>query len=165
MLKIKGKCCKKRNKEKKECKIIQEKEEEKIIQEKEECKIIQEKKECKIIQEKEDNLCFICFDLQKEDEYPIEMKHHDLFIKNCNCNGFTHKSCLEVWYSASSKKCPICRTDLKSKVFEIENANYVEPINENKFHNTIIIIIFIYLYLLYKSIILLKEILFDTRLR
>jgi len=161
MLKIKGKCCKKKNKEKK---IIEEKEHQ-IIEEKEH-QIIEEK-EHQIIEEKEDNCCFICFDIQKEDEYPIEMKHQDLFIKNCNCNGFTHKSCLEVWYSASSKKCPICRTDLKSKVFENENENenYVETINENNIHNTIIVIIFIYLYLLYKSIILLKEILFDTRLR
>ena len=149
MLKIKGKCCKKKNKEKK---IIEEKEHQII-----------EEKEHQIIEEKEDNCCFICFDLQKADEYPIELKHQDLFIKNCNCNGFTHKSCLEVWYSASSKKCPICRTDLKSKV--IKNENYVETINENNIHNTIIVILFIYLYLLYKSLILLKEILFDTRLR
>lgn len=120
-------------------------------------------------EQKEEPCCFICFEVQKKDEYPIELKHQDLCIKMCNCNGFIHLSCLELWYrtcinkNINTTKCPICRTEMKNKVLknENENENYGNFVNEDNSYIIVIFMVSIYLSLIYKFIIFIK-ILFDN---
>jgi hypothetical protein len=64
----------------------------------------------------EKNECFICFEIIIEDELePIQLKNQKLYIKNCNCNGYVHKMCLDKWYNTNNK-CPICRENINKKV-------------------------------------------------
>lgn len=56
----------------------------------------------------EENECFICFEIQKIEEFPIRLKNQALFLKFCSCDGWIHDSCLKVWFDAN-EKCPICR--------------------------------------------------------
>jgi hypothetical protein len=56
----------------------------------------------------EQNECFICFEIQKSEEFPIRLKNQTLFLKFCSCDGWIHDSCLKVWFNAN-EKCPICR--------------------------------------------------------
>jgi hypothetical protein len=53
--------------------------------------------------------CFICYETIFEDEVnPIKLNSNTNYIKNCKCDVFMHKKCLDIWY-AKNKKCPICR--------------------------------------------------------
>ena len=52
--------------------------------------------------------CFICFELQKAEEIPIQLKHQTIFLKFCSCDGWIHNSCLKIWFDIN-EKCPICR--------------------------------------------------------
>jgi hypothetical protein len=52
--------------------------------------------------------CFICYETIIDDLQPIKLNSNNYYIKKCNCNGFIHKNCLDIWYS-KNKKCPVCR--------------------------------------------------------
>ncbi len=53
--------------------------------------------------------CFICYETVFEDELnPIKLNSNTTYIKYCDCDVFTHKKCLNIWYE-KNKKCPICR--------------------------------------------------------
>ena len=54
------------------------------------------------------NICFVCLEVkdQFENEYCITL-HNNLYIKVCRCNGWIHKSCLNIWYN-QKKQCPVC---------------------------------------------------------
>jgi hypothetical protein len=83
------------------------------------------------------NICFVCLEVedQFENEYCITL-HNSLYIKVCKCNGWIHKSCLNIWYN-QNKQCPVClckmieKTELTDsiiyskvkKIFEIVNLN------------------------------------------
>ena len=60
------------------------------------------------IEPPEQNECFVCFEIQKLEEFPICLKNQTLFLKFCSCNGWIHNSCLQEWFNAN-EKCPICR--------------------------------------------------------
>ena len=47
--------------------------------------------------------CFICYE-----PYTISLKTQAIYNKLCNCDGWIHKRCLDIWYK-TQKKCPICR--------------------------------------------------------
>jgi len=53
--------------------------------------------------------CFICFETTCENELsPMKLNSKNFYIKKCNCDGFIHKKCLDIWYNAN-QKCPVCR--------------------------------------------------------
>jgi len=71
------------------------------------------------------NECFICFEIQKEQEIPIQLKHQTIFLKICQCDGCIHDSCLKVWFNIN-EKCPICRTIMfKNDFLEFEYGFYI----------------------------------------
>ena len=88
------------------------------------------------------NICFVCLEVKDlcENEYCITL-HNNLYIKVCACNGWIHKSCLNIWYN-QNKQCPVClckmiqKTETKDvtcssiyskikKIFEFVNLNIV----------------------------------------
>jgi hypothetical protein len=57
--------------------------------------------------------CFVCLETSFEDElHPIKLNTSIFYIRDCNCNGYIHKKCLDIWYN-TNKKCPICRKHLQ----------------------------------------------------
>jgi len=56
--------------------------------------------------------CFICFETKFDNkEGSIKLNSSLDYIKNCCCDGFIHKKCLEIWLRKHCK-CPICRNDM-----------------------------------------------------
>jgi len=65
--------------------------------------------------------CFICHEIKLVNEIkPLKLKTQKYYIKSCDCNGFIHKKCLDIWYCIN-KECPICRSKSIIKVI-----NYVD---------------------------------------
>jgi len=62
------------------------------------------------------NICFICLEINDYDdnEYCIKL-HNNLYTKVCICNGWIHKSCLNVWYT-KNKNCPFCLSRMTKKI-------------------------------------------------
>lgn len=57
--------------------------------------------------------CFICYELRTETEpYTISLKTQTIYNKQCGCDGWIHKQCLDKWYK-KQKKCPICRLEIR----------------------------------------------------
>jgi len=78
--------------------------------------------------------CFICFETKIDNkECPIKLNSSLDYIKNCCCDGFIHKKCLEIWL-IKHHKCPICRNDMHII------TNYTLIINNNKILFVFIII-------------------------
>ena len=60
--------------------------------------------------------CFVCLSVELYDEpYPIKLRRDDVYLRNCCCDGFIHKKCLDDWYDVSSK-CPVCRLYMEKKI-------------------------------------------------
>jgi hypothetical protein len=62
------------------------------------------------------NICFICLEINDYDdnEYCINL-HNNLYTKVCMCNGWIHKSCLNIWYT-KNKNCPFCLSRMTKKI-------------------------------------------------
>jgi hypothetical protein len=53
--------------------------------------------------------CFICYEAKSEEgTETIKLKSHNDYLKNCLCDGWVHRNCLNNWYEKSNR-CPICR--------------------------------------------------------
>jgi hypothetical protein len=60
--------------------------------------------------------CFVCLSVELNDEEcPINLRRDDAYLRNCCCDGFIHRKCLDDWYSVSSK-CPVCRLYMAKKI-------------------------------------------------
>ena len=70
------------------------------------------------------NECFICLEIDCNDENPIKLNESLYYPKNCDCNVFVHEFCLDKWYFTSSYICPICKENIFTDVIQ-------EPINQN----------------------------------
>ena len=60
------------------------------------------------------NLCLICHDK----DYPqalIKLNNNIYYLKNCNCGGYIHKNCLDMWFRINMS-CPYCRTEVKPNI-------------------------------------------------
>jgi hypothetical protein len=56
--------------------------------------------------------CFVCYEITNETECePIKLHKQTYYIKNCCCDGFIHKQCLDKWFK-NTKSCPICRNNI-----------------------------------------------------
>ena len=101
--------------------------------------------------------CFICYEIILPDKTkPIKLISQKDYVKNCTCNGWIHKNCLDDWYNIS-KKCPICREIITKKALDIiiikkENLYIVILKNIYKTIKFFIILSFIYkLYVVVKN--------------
>ena len=119
----------------------------------------------------ENNICFICYEIETEKrDKIINLNLQELYINNCSCNGLVHNKCLYKWYEKSNK-CPICRITLNKKtntVVIIKNIQYYYVVmlvcfykNINKFFKFISIILFFY-YSIEFYIILLNKNYYDN---
>jgi len=104
-------------------------------------------------------ICFICYETTNAYEWePIQLNAQLDYIKNCNCNSWIHKNCLNNWYNKSTS-CPICRISIskreKMSIAILENSsNYYFLIN-SYFSNNIhklskIIFISLFVYYVYQ---------------
>lgn len=60
--------------------------------------------------------CFVCLSVELHDEVcPIKLRRDDVYLRNCCCDGFIHRRCLDDWYDVSSK-CPVCRLYMVKKL-------------------------------------------------
>lgn len=87
----------------------------------------------------ETNFCFICYEFLYENEKPFKLNSKIYYLKNCMCEGFIHKKCIETWYNIN-KSCPICRN----------------PIFKNE---KFLIILYFYSFFYLKNVIKIKKIL------
>lgn len=64
----------------------------------------------------QDNIeCLICLERTcEEDIFPSKLNSNAYYIKNCECDGYIHKSCLDLWYN-NNQECPICRNTIKKR--------------------------------------------------
>jgi len=51
--------------------------------------------------------CFICYE-NKLNEELFNLNTQIYYLKQCNCVGYLHKNCLDIWYNMN-RKCPVCR--------------------------------------------------------
>ena len=69
--------------------------------------------------------CFICYELKSDlDSCTISLKSQINYDKSCECDGWIHKQCLDIWYN-KQKKCPICRViiyERKNVIDTVVNA-------------------------------------------
>jgi hypothetical protein len=57
------------------------------------------------------DICIICHEFDNNtNEIPYAISHFS-FFKNCKCDCYIHKSCLNMWYF-KHLKCPICRNTM-----------------------------------------------------
>ena len=110
------------------------------------------------------NECFICLEIDCNDENPIKLNENSYYPKNCECNVWVHSYCLDKWYSTSSYNCPICKKHIFTPINQapinqaLINQTPVNqrPVNQNVKVITnfdkilIILLLFSYLYL-YKT--------------
>jgi hypothetical protein len=74
--------------------------------------------------------CFICFQIINNKKTPFPLKSECYYQKNCTCNGWVHKSCLDYWYE-KKPVCPICRnriyknSDIMVKIFKTNYKLFV----------------------------------------
>lgn len=68
------------------------------------------------------NICFVCLEVKDPYEYCITL-HNNLYIKVCACNGWIHKSCLNIWYN-QNKQCPVCLCKMIQKTEYTETSIY-----------------------------------------
>ena len=96
----------------------------------------------------EKNVCFICYEINNANEYePVKLNSQTDYIKNCNCNGWIHKKCLNKWYN-KSRSCPICRIyvnkRLANKIIILEKDNRYFLINIYKITSYLYLLFFLY---------------------
>lgn len=65
--------------------------------------------------------CFICYEVNSD--YPFQLNTQTLYNKRCNCQGYIHKKCLDMWYE-SKHSCPICRNNI-SKNISIKTRDFL----------------------------------------
>lgn len=59
--------------------------------------------------------CFVCYEITTNlESQPTSLRLQTKYYKKCNCNGWIHKNCLDIWYN-KEKKCPICRNIMTEK--------------------------------------------------
>jgi hypothetical protein len=90
------------------------------------------------------NECFICLEIDCDNEIPIKLNESTYYLKKCDCNVWVHNFCLDKWYSTSYYICPICREYIFEDMYQYhtneedinqENRNE-EQINQNIITNT-----------------------------
>jgi hypothetical protein len=90
------------------------------------------------------NECFICLEIDCDNEIPIKLNESTYYIKKCDCNVWVHNFCLDKWYTTSYYICPICKEYIFEDMYQYhtneedinqENRNE-EQINENIIRNT-----------------------------
>jgi len=69
--------------------------------------------------------CFVCYESRNGNESPIKLRNQIYYTKNCYCDGFIHKKCLDKWFN-KNKSCPICRNNI------CENVTLTVSIINNK---------------------------------
>ena len=106
------------------------------------------------------NECFICLEIDCNDENPIKLNENPYYPKNCDCNVWVHSFCLDKWYSTSSYNCPICKKHIFTPINQsLTNQALIiqRPVNQNvkvitNFDKIIILLLlFTYLYLYKKE--------------
>ena len=95
--------------------------------------IIVEKEKDKEKEIFEPDQCFICYESANYNAYEslIKLNVNIYYFKECVCDGFIHKKCLDKW-NILNKSCPICRKKL------IKNGYYTVSIL--KYYNGFIVI-------------------------
>lgn len=83
--------------------------------------------------------CFICYELSTNLEpCPISLKSQINYNKQCGCDGWIHKQCLDIWFS-KQRKCPICRLEITERT----NNNIVcAVVNVVPYSNRIYLFVF-----------------------
>jgi hypothetical protein len=85
------------------------------------------------------NECFICLEIDCDNEIPIKLNESIYYIKKCDCNVWVHNFCLDKWYTTSYYVCPICREYIFEDLYQYhtneENTNE-EQIYQNIITNT-----------------------------
>ena len=95
--------------------------------------------------------CFICYEIILPDKTkPIKLISQKDYVKNCTCNGWIHKNCLNNWYNIS-KKCPICREIITKApdIIIIKKENLYIVILKNIYKTIKFFIILSFIYKLY----------------
>lgn len=60
--------------------------------------------------------CFVCLEMDDCNGLKsINLKTQHIYIKNCTCNGWIHRSCLETWCKKNAA-CPICRMQISVNI-------------------------------------------------
>jgi hypothetical protein len=73
----------------------------------------------------EENECFICFEVSNQyEKYPLRLKYLEEYIKNCNCDGWIHNSCIQMWCDTNNT-CPICRNRMIYINFQFQYGFYI----------------------------------------
>ena len=61
-----------------------------------------------------ENECLICLEVKNNNnEKPIKLNDLACCEKQCECNGWIHKTCLDSWFIIKFT-CPICRNSINS---------------------------------------------------
>ena len=61
-----------------------------------------------------ENECLICLEVKNnKNEKPIKLNDLACCEKQCECNGWIHKTCLDSWFIIKFT-CPICRNSIDS---------------------------------------------------
>ena len=83
------------------------------------------------------NECLICLESITHDNLrPIDLKTQQIYLKNCDCGGLVHMSCLCEWYDISNT-CPICRLYMKKS----QSMTYIFSFNFDNFCGTSIFVL------------------------
>ena len=81
--------------------------------------------------------CFICYEDLNDIEPIIKLNNNSFYLKSCNCDGFIHKKCLDMWFN-SKTKCPICRfTMSKNTAYNYINKKMYFNVCVASFYNNI----------------------------
>ena len=110
----------------------------------------------------ENNDCLICLEINDSSDNICIRIENNFYTKDCLCDGWIHKYCLDVWY-VKNKQCPICLSTMnKNQLNEpniiINQEATVTIFNRNIFcvvvKFTFSLIFLYYLLLMLSSIIL-----------
>jgi hypothetical protein len=94
-----------------------------------------------------ENNCFICYQIQKNDgKDSLKMNCITKYTKNCDCNLFIHISCLDEWFMINND-CPICRK--KMTVYSPKNVEILKKVIYIGFHFVLYVLSVIYYYIMY----------------
>jgi hypothetical protein len=80
--------------------------------------------------------CLICLEVKNtNNEKTFRLNDLEICEKQCECNGWFHKSCLDTWFIIKFA-CPICRNEIHS--FTPYQINQVNHFNHTQTHIQII---------------------------
>ena len=88
--------------------------------------------------------CLICLEIKNNNnEKSIKLNDLEICEKQCECNGWFHKSCLDSWFVIKFS-CPICRNSINSFTpYQINHTQtHVQIIETRVSRNDFVIIIF-----------------------